>query len=108
MRDRRLHQNFQNNRKTNLDENYFHFDIDFDKRESALNQVSQIFEMTVKVQKQFLNFKKINIFACCLIAKHFHFKLESISEMIKNQFLKISHILCDLKLSHSAYEILFN
>ena len=108
MRNRRLHQNFQNNRKTNLNENYFYFDINFDKRESALNQVSQISEMTAKVQKQFLNFKKINILACYLIAKYFYFKLESISEMIEDQFSEANHILCDLKFSHSAYEVLLS
>ena len=40
MREKRLHQNFQNTRKTDLNENYFHFDVDFDKKKSALNQVN--------------------------------------------------------------------
>ena len=108
MRGKRLHQNFQNTRRTDLDENYFCFDIDFDEREPDLNQVSQISEMIVKAQKWFLNFKRIDILACCLIAEHFHFELESISEMVEGQYSGAGHILCDLKLSHPAYDALLS
>ena len=108
MREKRFWQKFQIQKKINSRENHFWFDIDFDKIEFNLNQINQISQMTAKAQKQFLNFKNIDVLAHHFIVTHFHFELETVFKRIKNQYSDANYILCDLKHSHLTYEVLFN
>jgi hypothetical protein len=108
MRGKRFWQEFQNRRRIDSRENHFRFDIDFDKIEPNLDQVSQIPQMAEKAQEQFLTSKDIDILAHHFIAAHFHFELETVPERVRNQYSGAGYILCDLKRSHPAYEALLS
>ncbi|KAI9855647.1 MAG: hypothetical protein M1813_009693 [Trichoglossum hirsutum] len=102
MRDKNVRQIFRTHPR------YHRLDIEFDGAEPGLDDTRSIPELKLKAQADRSLSKIIDNIAHCVIASLFYFELDSIPERCNGEYVGSGYILCFLRRSDLALEVLLN